>query len=181
MLPLLGIVAQLFPEIVKQLGGPLHEQSGSVQDQVLDAIKKVVPIPDPKTADPQAVKTAIENSPPAKEQLQKDLQQITLDELKERNRANEEAQRIEFERYRMDTEESDRIRAEEFQRQMLDFQDRQVARSSEMTLAEEQNPLAWVAPILAFLLVAMIWYLSRSISGHRLVQARKTQRYSQGA
>ncbi|HZZ25711.1 MAG TPA: phage tail tip lysozyme, partial [Roseiarcus sp.] len=100
---------------------------------------------------------------PAKEQLQKDLQQITLDELKERNRANEEAQRIEFERYRMDTEESDRIRAEEFQRQMLDFQDRQVARSSEMTLAEEQNPLAWVAPILAFLLVAMIWYLLHGI------------------
>jgi hypothetical protein len=163
MLPLLGIVAQLFPEIVKQLGGPLHEQSGSVQEQVLEAIKKAVPIPDPNTADPQAVKTAIENSAPAKEQLQKDLQQITLDELKERNRANEEAQRIEFERYRMDTEESDRIRAEEFQRQMLDFQDRQVARSSEMTLAEEQNPLAWVAPILAFLLVAMIWYLLHGI------------------
>ena len=163
MLPLLGIVAQLFPEIVKQLGGPLHEQSGSVQEQVLEAIKKAVPIPDPNTADPQAVKTAIENSAPAKEQLSKDLQQITLDELKERNRANEEAQRIEFERYRMDTEESDRIRAEEFQRQMLDFQDRQVARSSEMTLAEEHNPLAWVAPILAFLLVAMIWYLVHGV------------------
>ena len=40
MLPLLGIVAQLFPEIVNQLGAPLHEQSGSLQDQVLDAIKK---------------------------------------------------------------------------------------------------------------------------------------------
>ena len=173
MLPLLGIVAQLFPEIVKQLGGPLHEQSGSVQEQVLEAIKKAVPIPDPNTADPQAVKTAIENSAPAKEQLQKDLQQITLDELKERNRANEEAQRIEFERYRMDTEESDRIRAEEFQRQMLDFQDRQVARSSEMTLAEEHNPLAWVAPILAFLLVAMIWYLLHGIMTARDVFINK--------
>ena len=42
MLPLLGIVAQLFPDIVKQLGAPLHEQSGSLQDQVLEALKKVV-------------------------------------------------------------------------------------------------------------------------------------------
>jgi hypothetical protein len=163
MLPLLGIVADLFPDIIKQLGAPLHEQSGSVQDQVLDAIKKVVTIPDPKTADPQAVKTAIENSPPAKEQLQNDLQQIALQELKERDRANEEAQRIEFERYRMDAEERERIRAEEFQRQMLDFQDRQLARSSQMTLAEEHNPLAWVAPILAFVLVGMIWYLLHGI------------------
>ncbi len=173
MLPLIGIVAQLFPEIVKQLGAPLHEQSGSVQDQVLDAIKKVVTIPDPKTADPQAVRTAIENSPPAKEQLQNDLQQIALEELKERDRAKEEAQRIEFERYRMDAEERERIRAEEFQRQLLDFQDRQVARSSQMTLAEEHNPLAWVAPILAFLLVAMIWYLLHGIMTAREVVINK--------
>ncbi len=163
MLPLLSIVASLFPDIEKQLGAPLHEQSGSLQDQVLEAIKKVVAIPDPKTADPQAVKTAIENSPPAKAQLQNDLRQIALEELKERDRANEEAQRIEFERYRMDAEEHERIRAEEFQRQMLDFQDRQLARSSQMTLAEEHNPLAWVAPILAFVLVGMIWYLLHGI------------------
>jgi len=173
MLPLLGIVAQLFPQIVKQLGGPLHEQSGSLQDQIIEAIKKVVVIPDPKTADPQAVKAAIENSPPAKEQLQDDLRQIMLEELKERDRANEEAQRIEFERYRMDAEERERVRAEEFQRQLLDFHDRQVARSSEMTLAEEHNPLAWVAPILAFLLVAMIWYLLHGIMTARDVFINK--------
>ena len=101
--------------------------------------------------------------PAANAQLEKDLQDIALEELKERDRANEEAQRIEFERYRMDAEERERIRAEEFQRQMLDFQDRQVARSSQMTLAEEHNPLAWVAPILAFVLVAMIWYLLHGI------------------
>ena len=93
--------------------------------------------------------------------------------MKERNRANEEAQRIEFERYRLDIEENDRIRAEEFRRQMLDFQDRQVARSSEMTLAEEHNPLAWVAPILAFLLVAMIWYLLHGIMTARNVFINK--------
>jgi hypothetical protein len=162
MLPLLGIVAQLFPEIIKPLGAPLHEQSGSVQDQVLDAIKKATGLSSPETLDPKIVEAEMVK-PAANTQLSKDLQQITLDELKERNRANEEAQRIEFERYRLDTEESDRIRAEEFRRQMLDFQDRQIARSSEMTLAEEHNPLAWVAPILAFLLVAMIWYLLHGI------------------
>jgi len=163
MLPVLGIVAELFPEIVKQLGGPLNEQSGSLQDQVLEVIKKAVAMPDPKSADPQAVKTAIENSPSARQQLQDDLQQITLDELKERDRANEEAQRVELERYRMDADERERVRAEEFQRQLLDFQDRQVARSTQMQLAEEQSPLAWVAPILAFVLVGIIWYLLHAI------------------
>lgn len=169
MLPLLAVIAELFPEIVKQLGAPLHEQSKSIQDQVLESIQRAVTIPDPKAADPQAVKSAIQNSPPAKQMLQNDLQQIASDELKERDRAKEEAERIEFERYRMDAEERDRIRAEEFRRQLLDFQDRQVARSSEMTLAEEHNPLAWVAPILAFLLVAMIWYLV-----HGIMTARAT-------
>jgi len=163
MLPLLGIVQQLFPDIIQKLGGSVHEQSGSLQDQFLEALKKAVTIPDPKTADPQVVKAAIQASPAAMDQLKSDVEQITLDELKERDRAKEEAQRIEFERYRADAEERERIRAEEFQRQLLDFQDRQVARSSEMTLAEEHNPLAWVAPILAFLLVAMIWYLVHGV------------------
>ena len=63
----------------------------------------------------------------------------------------------------MDAEERERIRAEEFRRQLLDFQDRQVARSTQMQLAEEHSPLAWIAPILAFILVAMIWYLLHAI------------------
>jgi hypothetical protein len=50
---------------------------------------------------------------------------------------------------------------------MLDFQDRQAARSTQMQLAEEQNPLAWVAPILAFILVGMIWYLLHAILAAR--------------
>src|SRR5690348_18486202 len=91
MIPLLGIVANLFPEIVKQLGGPLQEQSASLQDQIVEAIKKATNIQDPRTLDPQVVKTAIENVQPAvKEQLQKDLQEIALDELKERDRRSEE-------------------------------------------------------------------------------------------
>jgi hypothetical protein len=164
MIPLLGIVAELFPEIVKQLGGPLHQQSASLQDQIVEAIKKATNIQDPQSVDPQVVKTTIQNIEPAvKDQLLKDLQEIALEELKERDRASEEAQRIEFERYRMDAEERERVRAEEFQRQLLDFKDRQVARSSQTTLAEEHNPLAWVTPILAFLLVAMIWYLLHGI------------------
>ena len=111
--------------------------------------------------------------PAANAQLDKDLQQIALDELKERDRTKEEAQRIEFERYRLDAEERERVRAVEVQRQLLDFQDRQLARSSQMTLAEEHNPLAWVAPILAFLLVAMIWYLLHGIMTARNVFINK--------
>jgi Phage tail lysozyme len=164
MIPLLGIVADLFPDIIKQLGGPLHEQSASVQDQVVEAIKKATNLQDPQTADPQAVKNQIQNSQQTtKDQLQNDLQQIALEELKERDRANVEAQRVELEHYRMDAEERERIREQEFQRQLLDFQDRQVARSTQMQLAEEHSPLAWIAPILAFVLVAMIWYLLHAI------------------
>ena len=166
MLPLLGIVAELFPDIIKQLGAPLHEQSGSVQDQVLEAIKKATGLQNPETADPQTVKAEMQK-PAANAQLEKDLQDIALEDLKERDRANEEAQRVEFERYRMDAEERERIRAEEFQRQLLDFQDRQVARSTQMQLAEEHSPLAWVAPILAFVLVGMIWYLLHAILSAR--------------
>jgi hypothetical protein len=81
MLPLLGIVAQLFPEIIKPLGAPLHEQSGSVQDQVLDAIKKATGLLSPETLDPKIVEAEMQK-PAANTQLSKDLQQITLDELK---------------------------------------------------------------------------------------------------
>lgn len=169
MLPLLGIVAQLFPEFVKQLGGgQLHEQSASLQDQVVDTIKKLTGEPTEEAAGQKLNEIhKPENDTPGNQELKKKLEdalsEIAQLEQQERDRAKEEAQRIEFERYRMDAEERERIRAEEFQQQMLDFQDRQVARSSEMTLAEEHNPLAWVAPILAFLLVAMIWYLLHGI------------------
>ena len=74
MLPLLGIVAQLFPDIIKQLGGrQLHEQSGSLQDQVLEAIKKATGLPNPETVDPKAVKAEMQK-PAANAQLEKDLQ-----------------------------------------------------------------------------------------------------------
>ena len=137
-----------------------------LQDQVLEAIKKATGLQNPETADPQTVKAEMQK-PAANAQLEKDLQDIALEDLKERDRANEEAQRVEFERYRMDAEERERIRAEEFQRQLLDFQDRQVARSTQMQLAEEHSPLAWVAPILAFVLVGMIWYLLHAIMSAR--------------
>ena len=75
MLPLLGVVAQLFPDIVKQLGAPLHEQSGSLQDQVLEAIKKATGLQNPETADPETVKTEMQK-PAANAQLEKDLQEI---------------------------------------------------------------------------------------------------------
>ena len=172
LLPLLGVVGNLFPHIVEQLGAPFREQSGSLQDQVLEAIKKATGLPNPETLDPKVVEAEM-TKPAANAQLDKDLQQIALDELKERDRTKEEAQRIEFERYRLDAEERERVRAEEVQRQLLDFQDRQLARSSQMTLAEEHNPLAWVAPILAFLLVAMIWYLLHGIMTARNVFINK--------
>ena len=94
MLPLLGVVGNLFPHIVEQLGAPFREQSGSLQDQVLKAIKKATGLPNPETLDPKVVEAEM-TKPAANTQLDKDLQQIALDELKERDRTKEEAQRIE--------------------------------------------------------------------------------------
>jgi hypothetical protein len=167
MLPLLGIVAELFPDIVKQLGAPLHDQSGSLQDQIIDTMKKLTATSTEEAAHQKLTDIKNDNTDPAnaalKDKLQSALNEIAQLEIQQRDRADEEAQRVELERYRMDAEERERTRAEEFRRQMLDFQDRQIARSTQMQLAEEHNPLAWVAPILAFALVGMIWYLLHAI------------------
>jgi Phage tail lysozyme len=168
MIPLLGIIADLFPEIVKQLGGPLHEQSASVQDQIIDAIKKATNLENPQSVDPQVVKNAIENTQQVtKDALRKDLQEIALEELKERNRANEEAQRVELEQYRIDAEERERVRDQQYQAFLQRLQSVREARSAERHLADDRNPLAWVAPILAFVLVGMIWYLLHAILAAR--------------
>ena len=45
----------------------------------------------------------------------------------------------------------------------MDMKDRFDARSRQDKLAEDHSPLAWVAPILAFSLVAMVFYLLRGI------------------
>jgi Phage tail lysozyme len=159
MFPLLTIVGQISPDLTRVWAG---DQSGSVEEQIVEAIKKAV-----GTDDPTLVQKAIDDNPQLRAQLAKDLAEIASEEAKERDRANAEVQRIEFERYRMDAEERDRIRAEEFHRQLLDFQDRQVARSMQTRLAEDRSPLAWVAPILAFVLVALIFYLLHGIMNAR--------------
>jgi tail lysozyme len=166
MLPLLGIVTDLFPDIIKQLGAPLHEQSGSLQDQIIDTIKKMTATSTEEAAH-EKLTDIKDNTDPAnealKEKLQSALNEIAQLELQQRNRANEEAARVELERYRMDAEEREQVRDQQFQEYLLSLQDVQAARSTQMQLAEEQSPLAWVAPILAFVLVGMIWYLLHGI------------------
>jgi hypothetical protein len=70
---------------------------------------------------------------------------------------------MDLELNRVEAEEREREREEDFRRYLRDLQDRQEARSMETRLAEEQNPLAWVAPIMAFALVLLIFYLLRGI------------------
>jgi hypothetical protein len=115
------------------------------------------------TEDPAQAQSKIDEDPQIKAQLQQRLAEIAQEELKERNRANEEAQRVNLELYRFDAEERERVRQEEFQQYLPDLQDRQEARTMEMRLADNGSPLAWVSPILAFALVAMIFYLLHSI------------------
>ena len=73
------------------------------------------------------------------------------------------SERIDLEFDRLEVEERERAREDEFRQYLRDLQDRQEARSMETKLAEEHNPLAWVAPIMAFGLVLLIFYLLRGI------------------
>jgi hypothetical protein len=153
------LASQVLPDLIRVLAG---DRSDSVRNQVVEAIKTAT-----GTDDPEAARAKIEADPQAKAQLQKDLAEIALEATKEQNRANEEAQRIDLELNRLESEERERAREEEFRQYLRDLQDRQEARSMETTLAEEHNPLAWVAPIMAFGLVLLIFYLLRGIMDAR--------------
>src|SRR4029077_5005701 len=98
---------------------------------------------------------AINSNDKVKEDLKKDLEEIALEELKERNRASEEAGRLDMELHRMEVDERDRQRSHDFEQYKTAIQDREKARAMQAHLADEYNPLAWVAPILALALVLM--------------------------
>ena len=103
MNPLLALIPQLIPQLARLLGG---EHSGGFQEQAVKAIEDRTGVKDLGAAEAK-----INTDIAVKEQLQKDLEEIALEELKERNRASEEAGRIDLEIYRMEADERDRKRA----------------------------------------------------------------------
>ncbi|MBV9287113.1 MAG: hypothetical protein JO288_04695 [Hyphomicrobiales bacterium] len=157
MNPLILVAAKLVPELTGLLM-MAGDQSGSVESKVVEAVKNATG----KTNLPDA-QNEIDANPAAKAQLQKDLSALTLEEMKEQNRAAEAAQRFDLEFEARQADERERVREQDFQRYLRDLQDRQDARSMEMKLADEDSPLAWVAPLFAFALILMIWYLLHSI------------------
>jgi hypothetical protein len=156
MFPLLPLIAQLIPELSKALGSDL---SGPFKDQVIETVKNVTSGDDKL----ETVQAKIDTDPAARQRLQKDLEEIALAELKERDRANEEAGRIDLELYRLEADERARQWTEDFQQYQRALQDVRETRAMETRLAEEHSPLAWVAPLLAFALVLIIAYLLRGI------------------
>ncbi|TJW35929.1 MAG: hypothetical protein E5W83_34110, partial [Mesorhizobium sp.] len=126
MSPLLALIPQLIPQLAKLLGG---EHSGRFQEQAIKAIEDRTGVKDRGAAEAK-----INTDIAVKEQLQNDLEEIALEELKERNRASEEAGRIDLELYRMEADERDRERAESFELYKRDSQDRQDARATQMHL-----------------------------------------------
>ena len=153
--PLLAIGMQLLPDLIGVLTG---DQSGSAKDKVIKAIKDTTGYDDPILAQKK-----INDDPAVKAQLQKDLADIALAETKEQNRAHEAAEQINLEFQRLEVEDRERQRQEDHRRYLRDLQDRQEARGMQVKLAEDHSPLAWVAPIMAFVLVLMIWYLLHGI------------------
>lgn len=161
MNPLILVATQLLPELTRLLMAA-GDQSSSVENKVVDAVTKATG--KANLTDAQGV---IDADPTAKAQLQKELDAITLDEMKEQNRAAEVAQRFNLDFEARQAEERERVREEDFQRYLRDLQDRQDARAVQMKLADEHSPLAWVAPLFAFALILMIWYLLHNILSAR--------------
>lgn len=178
MFPFLALAAQLLPQLVPELSktlgvdpsaaakdqiDALKEQSGALQAQLVQAAQKALDKTGASATDTAAAANAINANSDAKKQLSDDFAAIVQSELKERERAADESQRVQLELVRQEAEERDREREAEFKRTMLSLQSQREARNMEMQLAEEHNPLAWVAPLLAFALVLMICYLLRGI------------------
>lgn len=158
MEPLLFVASQLLDHLPDFLNLLADDQGGSVKEEVETVIKKAT-----GSENPAEWQQKIDTDPQLTAQLRKDLAALAIEELRERGRMKQDAWEIEVELTRLDAEERERVRQEEFQRYLLDLQDRRDARSMEMRLAEDHNPLAWVAPIMAFALIALIFYLLRGM------------------
>jgi|HubBroStandDraft_5_1064220.scaffolds.fasta_scaffold26473_2 hypothetical protein len=153
--PLLAIAMQLLPDLIGVLTG---DQAGSAKDKITKAITDIT-----GTDDPVQAQKKITEEPAVKVQLQKDLADIAFEETKEQNRAREAAEQIDLEFQRLEVADRERQRQEDYRQYLRDLQDRQEARGVQVKLAEDHSPLAWVAPIMAFALVLMIWYLLHGI------------------
>jgi tail lysozyme len=157
MNPLILVATQLLPDLTRLLV-MAGDQSGSVEKKVVEAVTTLTG----KTNLPDA-QAKIESDAKAKADLEKALAEINAEEMKEQNRAAEASQQFDLEFEARQAEEREKVREEDFQRYLRDLQDRQDARAMQTKLADEHSPLAWVAPMFAFALILMIWYLLHSI------------------
>jgi hypothetical protein len=157
MNPLILVATQLLPDLTRlfMLAG---DRSASVEKKVVVAVTTATG----KSTLPEA-QSQLEGDTKIKADLEKALAAITQEEMEEQNRAAEAAQRFDLDFEAREAEEREKVRQEEYERYLRDLQDRQDARSMEMKLADEESPLAWVAPLFAFALILMIWYLLHSI------------------
>ena len=167
MNPLILVATQLLPDLAR-LMMTAGDQSGVVEKKVVEAVTNVTGAD--KLPDAQA---KIDSDAKAKADLEKALAEINAEEMKEQNRAAEASQRFDLEFEARQAEEREKAREEDFQRYLRDLQDRQDARAMQMKLADERSPLAWVAPLFAFALILMIWYLLHNILSARDEVANK--------
>jgi hypothetical protein len=158
MNPLILVATQLLPDLTRLLMSA-GDQSGSVEKKVVEAVTKATGAD--KLPDAQA---KIDSDANAKAELEKALAAITADEMKEQNRAAAVAQRFDLEFEARQTEEREKAREEKFQQYLRSVQD---ARTMQMQLVDKDSPLAWVAPLFAFALILMIWYLLHNILSAR--------------
>ena len=167
MNPLILVATQLLPDLAR-LMMTAGDQSGVIEKKVVEAVTNVTGAD--KLPDAQA---KIDSDAKAKADLEKALAEINAEEMKEQNRAAEASQRFDLEFEARQAEEREKAREEDFQRYLRDLQDRQDARAMQMKLADERSPLAWVAPLFAFALILMIWYLLHNILSARDEVANK--------
>jgi hypothetical protein len=152
MLPLVAIATSLLPDLIKIIAG---DKAGTVVTDVANAVKQVT-----GTADPATAKQAVDTNPTVASNLQAQLAQIAVTAAKQQN---DEA----------DQQRQDQLNA--LKQQLADVQN---ARTNLLTLATDRSWIAWVAPVVSFLVMIgfyallgiLIWaYKDTNISQNQLI------------
>ena len=143
MFPLVAIAASLLPDLIELIAG---DKAGSVATDVASAVQKIT-----GTSDPVAAKQKLDTDPTAAANLQIQLAQIALAASKVQSDAQNQQQQATL---------------NELKQLLADVQS---ARTTEVDLAKDQSPIAWIPPAVSLLVMVgfyvLLWILIRDSVG----------------
>lgn len=147
MLPLVGLAATFVPDLIRLIAG---DKTGSVADQVSNAVKDVA-----KTSDPVEALKAIQADGAVATELRARLAQIAVDAQKVQN------------------EEADKKRRDELTALQANLADTKDARSSLVELVRTKSAIAWGSPAVSlvvtvgfFFIIALVLFDGKNIASN---------------